>query len=171
MNGAQLLTDAFGRVREAVHAAVADLDDDDLVHRVDAGANTIAWLLWHLARVQDMHVTEIVGGKQVWLEHGWYDRFGLSIGRHATGYGDTAADVAAVRASAALLTGYYDAVHERTEDFVAGLHDSDFDRVVDAAWDPPVTLGVRLVSVIEDDLQHAGQASYLRGMMLRARKQ
>jgi hypothetical protein len=37
--------------------------------------------------------------------------------------------------------------------------------VVDASWDPPVTLGVRLVSVISDDLQHAGQAAYLRGMI------
>jgi hypothetical protein len=70
--------------------------------------------------------------------------------------------------SGELLTGYYDAVHQETLNYIQELTDSDLDRIVDKAWDPPVTLGVRLVSVISDDLQHAGQAAYLRGIIERS---
>ena len=42
--------------------------------------------------------------------------------------------------------------------------DADLDRVVDERWDPPVTLAVRLVSVLADGLEHAGQAAYIRGV-------
>ncbi len=65
------------------------------------------------------------------------------------------------------LLGYYDAVHDQTVRFVRGLTVGDLDRVVDERWDPPVTLGVRLVSVLADDLQHAGQAAFVRGVLER----
>jgi hypothetical protein len=58
-------------------------------------------------------------------------------------------------------------VHATTQAFVATLTGADLDRVVDSAWDPPVTLGVRLVSVVADDLQHVGQAAYIRGILQR----
>ncbi|MGW4715684.1 mycothiol transferase [Nocardia sp. NPDC004260] len=166
---ADVLTDAYERIREVVHEAVDGLGEDILAHRIDAGANSIAWLIWHLTRVQDDHIADVAGIEQVWTAHGWYDRFGLPIDKGATGYGDQPADVAVVRAPAELLTGYYDAVHEQTLRFVRGLVDGDLDRVVDTRWDPPVTLGVRLVSVISDDLQHAGQAAFLRGVLERTR--
>ncbi|WP_454197859.1 mycothiol transferase [Nocardia sp. Marseille-Q1738] len=166
---ADVLTDAYERIKETVHEAVDGLGEDDLVHRVDPGANSIAWLVWHLARVQDDHIADVTGIEQVWTAQGWYDRFGLPVGKTATGYGDRPADVAVVRAPAELLTGYYDAVHEQTLRFVRELEDGDLDRVVDTRWDPPVTLGVRLVSVIADDLQHAGQAAFVRGVLERTR--
>ncbi len=98
----------------------------------------------------------------------WADRFGLPFATSATGYGHGAEAVAAVQIRpATLLTEYYDAVHTETIKFVIGLSDADLDRIVDYAWDPPVSLGVRLVSVISDDLQHAGQAAYLRGLIER----
>ncbi|WP_225730660.1 MULTISPECIES: DUF664 domain-containing protein [unclassified Nocardia] len=165
MTSAEVLTDAFERIREEVHAAVDGLSEAELTYRVDPGANTIAWLIWHLTRVQDDHVSEVAGAEQVWTANGWYDRFALPFDKRATGYGDSADDVAAVRVSAELLTGYYDAVHERTLRYVRGLTDADLPRIVDTRWDPPVTLAVRLVSVISDDLQHAGQAAYLRGVL------
>ena len=74
--------------------------------------------------------------------------------------------MAAVRPeSAQALIDYHQAVAERTRTFLAGLRPADLDRVVDEAWDPPVTLGVRLVSVIGDDLEHVGQAAYVRGLI------
>ncbi|WP_216902092.1 mycothiol transferase [Nocardia alni] len=165
MTVADVLTDAYERVREVVHEAVDGLDAEALGFRVDPGANSIAWLVWHLTRVQDDHVAEVAGVEQVWTARGWYDRFALPIDKRATGYGDGADDVALIKAPAELLTGYYDAVHEQTLRYVRGLTDSDLARIVDTRWDPPVTLGVRLVSVISDDLQHAGQAMYLRGVL------
>jgi uncharacterized damage-inducible protein DinB len=155
-------------VRDAVHRAVDGLPPADLHHRIDPDANSIAWLVWHLARVQDDHVSEVAGAEQVWTLKGWRERFGLPFDASETGYGHGSADVGAVTVeSGDLLTGYYDAVHEQTTRYVRGLTDADLDRVVDTNWDPPVTLGVRLVSVIEDDLIHAGQAEILRGSLAR----
>ncbi len=167
MNTADLLLDGFGRVRDSVHAAVAGLAADHLTHRVDPDTNTIAWLVWHLTRVQDDHVSEVADAEQEWAEGGWAARFDLPFDPTATGYGHTSDDVAAVRPSAADLLGYYDAVHTRTEVYLATLTDADLDRVVDDQWDPPVTLGVRLVSVLDDDLEHVGQAALLRGIAQR----
>lgn len=86
----------------------------------------------------------------------------------ATGYGHTAREAGKVRVeSGELLLGYFDAVHEQTLRFVRGLGAADLGRVVDERWDPPVTLGVRLVSVLTDDLQHAYQAAFARGVLER----
>ncbi len=168
MTSAELLADAFGRIRDTVHAAVAGLSAEQLAYRIDGSANSIAWLVWHLARIQDDHIADVAQTGQVWISDGWADRFGLPFPPEAHGYGHSSADVAAVRVeSPDLLTGYYDAVHEQTIRFVAGLTDADLPRLVDERWDPPVTLAVRLMSVIADDLQHAGQAAFIRGILLR----
>ena len=164
MDQAALLTDGFGRVQEDVHAVLADLPDGALTYRVDQDANTIAWLIWHLTRVQDDHVAGVAGTEQVWTSAGWHERFGLPFAAGAHGYGHTSADVAKVVVSAQLLRGYYDAVHSRTLEYVAGVGADDLDRIVDTRWNPPVTLGVRLVSVINDDTQHVGQAAFIRGV-------
>jgi len=168
MKTADLLADAFDRVRETVHGVVDGLSPEQLAARVDDDANSIAWLVWHLTRVQDDHVAGAAGTGQIWTSRGWAERFGLPLPPSATGYGHDADDVAAVRVdSPELLTGYYDEVHERTIAYVRGLTDADLDRVVDRAWTPPVTLGARLVSVVNDDTQHAGQAAFVRGIVLR----
>lgn len=167
MSSAELLVDAFGRVREAVHQAVDGLSREDLAFRVDSDANSIAWLAWHLTRVQDDHVADAAGMEQVWTTGGWADRFDLPFDRMAHGYGMSSKEVAAVQADAELLTAYHDAVYEQTLRFVRGLTDADLPRIVDRRWDPPVTLAVRLVSVISDCLQHAGQAAFIRGIVTR----
>ena len=166
VTSADVLTDAFGRVREAVHRVVEGLTADQLAVRLDPGANSICWLIWHLTRVQDDHLADAFGADQLWP--GFEQRFGLPLASLDTGYGHSSEQVAQVRVSSpGLLTEYYDAVHTETIKFVSGLSDADLDRIVDYAWDPPVSLGVRLVSVISDDLQHAGQAAYLRGLIER----
>ncbi|MEU3396080.1 mycothiol transferase [Streptomyces filamentosus] len=167
MDSAGLLLDSFGRIREAVHGAVEGLGEDALAARIDPDANSIAWLVWHLTRIQDDHLAGAFGTEQVWRAGGWQARFGLPFPAAATGYGHTSAQVGAVRADAGLLLEHHDAVHERTVALLAPVTDADLDRVVDASWDPPVTLGVRLVSVIAEDLQHAGQAAYVRGVVER----
>jgi uncharacterized damage-inducible protein DinB len=168
MNVADLLVDGFGRVRENVHAAVEGLTAEQLRTRLDDGGNSIAWLVWHLTRVQDDHVADVAGTEQVWTGQDWLSRFGLPFPAGDTGFGHRPADVEAVRVDKPdLLTGYYDAVHEQTVRFVGGLDGQALDRIVDEAWDPPVTLGVRLVSVLDDDIQHAGQAMFVRGVLER----
>ncbi|MBO2446266.1 DUF664 domain-containing protein [Actinomadura barringtoniae] len=166
MTSAQLLTDAFERIRGVVHGAVKGLSAEDLAYRVDGTSNSIAWLVWHLTRIQDDHIADAAGLDQVWIAGGWAERFALPLDPHDTGYGHDDEQVASVRVeSADLLTGYHDAVFEQTVRYVGGLTEEDLPRVVDRRWDPPVTLAVRLVSVVSDDLQHAGQASFVRGLL------
>ncbi|ATY13220.1 DUF664 domain-containing protein [Amycolatopsis sp. AA4] len=167
MNVADLLADGFGRVREVVHQAVDGLTAEQLAARPGPDANSIGWLVWHLARVQDDHVADVAGTDQLWTAQDWREKFDLPFPAGDIGYGHSSEDVAKVQPqSPDLLTGYYDAVHEHTVSWVATLDEAALDRVVDKAWNPPVTLGVRLVSVLSDDLQHAGQAAYVRGLLL-----
>ena len=167
MEIADIFVDAFTRIKEAVDATLAGLGEEELTFRADGEANSIAWLVWHMTRVEDDHICDVAGTEQAWTAGGWFDRFGLPFDKGAHGYGHTSAEVAQVRVSAELLGGYRAAVSHRTLEYVKGLQGPDLDRVVDRRWDPPVTLGVRLVSVIEDEFQHLGQAGFVRGLVQR----
>jgi len=164
----EVLSEAFSRVRAVVHSAIEDASIEVLTYRADPEANTIAWLVWHLTRGQDDHIADLMAEEQVWTTGGWAERFDLPFDSRATGYGQSADEVAGVLVEAELLGLYYDAVHARTMDYLSTLGDADFGRIVDPSWNPPVTLAVRLVSILADNLQHAGQASYVRGLAKRA---
>jgi hypothetical protein len=166
MHAKDILIDAFSRIQEEVHAAVDGLGPDALGARPTADTNSVAWLIWHLTRVQDDHIADAFGLEQVWLTQDWEKRFGLDLPRHDTGYGHGPAQVAKVQVdSGDLLSGYYDAVHAQTLGVLRELAAKDLERIVDERWDPPVSLGVRLVSVLSDDLEHVGQAAYVRGLL------
>jgi hypothetical protein len=165
MTPAELLTDAFERVLATATGAVEGLTVDQLTLRPEPDANPIGWLVWHLARVQDDHVADVAGTEQVWTAQGFAERFDLPFDAPATGFGQGTDEVGQVRVEAGLLVEYLRAVHDQTTSYVGSLAPDDLDRVVDTRWDPPVTLGVRLVSVVSDDLQHAGQAAYVRGLL------
>jgi uncharacterized damage-inducible protein DinB len=165
MTPAELLTDAFGRILEEGCSVLDGLSDGQLTRRPTDGANSIAWLLWHTARIQDDHIADAAGLQQVWAARGYVDDFALDLPEDDTGYGHTPEQVGRVRASAEQLEAYLAATHRQTIAWVGGLSADDLDRVVDEHWDPPVTLGVRLVSVVNDGTQHVGQAAYLRGLL------
>jgi uncharacterized damage-inducible protein DinB len=167
MASSDVLVDALQRIRDAVYPAVNDLSAEQLAFRPDDGSNSIGWLVWHLTRIQDDHVAELHGAEQVWTAGGWSERFALHLDPSDTGYGHGPEDVAKVTADAALLLGYFEEVHENTVAYLRTLSDADLERVIDPSWDPPVTVGIRVVSVIADDLQHAGQAAYVRGVVQR----
>jgi uncharacterized damage-inducible protein DinB len=168
MDTSTLLVEAYRRIPELVHGACDGLDAAGMVYRPEPGANSIAWLVWHLSRIQDDHLAEIAGTEQVWADRAWADRTGIDRDVTATGFGDTSDDVAAVvPESVEALVAYHAAVAERTMVYLEGVDESELDRVVDRSYDSPVSVGVRLISVISDNLQHAGQARYLRGIIER----
>jgi hypothetical protein len=165
VSGSKLLIDGFGRIREIVHEVLDGLGDADICYRVDPQANSICWQIWHLTRVQDDHIAGAGGLDQVWISGKWAERFALPLDPADIGYGHSSDEVAVVRAPADLLAAYHDATYEQTVEFVTGLSDADMDRIVDRHWDPPVTMGVRLISVLADDLEHGGQAAFIRGLI------
>ncbi len=166
MDISTLLLELYGRVPPLADEAVDGLTTAQLTTSPAPGSNSIGWLVWHLTRVQDDHVAELIGTPQLWEGDGWAPRFGLSPDPSNTGYGHGPDDAAAVRPDGPdVLRDYLAAVHERTCGFLAGIEPDALDRIVDRRWDPPVTLGVRLVSVADDCLQHVGQANYARGLL------
>jgi len=166
MTSNDLLEDAFSRVHGVVHQAVDNLTPDELAFRVNGNTNSIAWLIWHLSRVTDDHLSDAASREQVWIGNGWAEKFALPFPPDATGYGFGGDDVAAVKVkSGEILIGYFDEVIEEATRYVKNLKEDDYARVVDSSWNPPVTLAVRLVSVVSDALQHAGQAMFIRGIV------
>lgn len=170
METKDVLADAFGRIIEDFELAVVGLTAEELAFRPDSEANSIAWLAWHATRVQDDHVSGLSGRPQAWTEDGFHERFGIDVDPGDIGFGHTSDQVAAVRPDGPeILVDYLRSVTERTLEYVARVDAAELDRIVDRNWDPPVSAGVRLVSVIDDSMQHAGQALYVRGLVERRR--
>ena len=167
MDVAGLLAEAYGRVDEEIEGAIQGLTAEQLAAPPEPGANTIGWLVWHLTRVEDSHIAELIdGAEQLWSSGRWAATFGLEPDPRNSGYGHTPDDVLGVRPSGTdALLDYYRAVRERTSAYLSTLTPADLDEIVDRRWDPPVTLGVRLVSIVDDEVQHAGQAAYARGLL------
>ena len=166
MESKELLVDAYSHIRRIVHQAADGLSKAQLVYRPEEGSNSIAWLVWHLTRVEDSHLAPVTQLDEAWLTEDWSERFGLS-GSTSIGYGDGPEQVAAIQPDTELLLGYHDRVNGRVLEYLPGVDANELDRIVDTSYDPHVTAGVRLVSVISDNLQHAGQARYLRGIIER----
>jgi Protein of unknown function (DUF664) len=160
----ELLRDAFTRLIEHVDELTDGLTEEVSNYRPTADANSIAWLIWHSARVQDIQLAHVAGVEEVWTRDGWVDRFGLDLPRHDTGFGHNSQQLAKVRAPSDLLSGYYHAVHKLTLEYIASVTADELARVVDTSWDPPVTASARLVSIVDDCAQHLGQAAYVRGI-------
>jgi uncharacterized damage-inducible protein DinB len=166
MDAIDLIRDSFGRLADDLPQVLGGLSDEHLHTRVGPEANTIGWLIWHLTRVQDDHIAEVAGTEQVWTTQGFAQDFALPFDASATGWSQSSDEVGQVRVGAAQLSAYFLATHTATLAFLDTLTEDDLDRIVDTRWDPPVSLGVRLVSVVNDDTQHLGQAAFIRGLLL-----
>ncbi len=164
---ADLLLDSLDRVRDTAHQVLDDTPQELLATPPAPGTNTVAWLVWHLTRGLDEQAAGVFGYDAVWEAGGWRERLALPLPADAHGYGMTFDEVLLVQASATHLGGYLDATFAAATDALRELTDADLDRVVDEHWDPPVTLAVRLVSVVNDSTQHVGQAAYASGILSR----
>lgn len=166
MTSTDLLVESFERIRDAVYPTVNGLSPNELAFRPEAESNSIAWLVWHLTRIQDAQVALLDESEQVWTGNGWAERFALPLDTSDTGYGHDPETVALVTGDSSSLLGYYEDAHEKTLAFVRSLGESGLSRVVEGKGDP-LTVSMRLVNVIVDDLQHVGQAAYVRGILQR----
>ncbi len=165
MEGADFIAEALGKVNAILHRSLEGAPADMLCRMPAPHANSMAWTAWHLTRVHDDHISDLAGLPELWVSDGWHARFGMEAGDEETGQGHTFDEVAAFKVeSADVLLAYQDAVLERSKEYLAGLKPADMDRELDEPqYDPLPTLGVRLVSIVSDNTQHAGQVAYLRG--------
>ena len=165
MDGAELISDALGRVNRILHRSLEGAPVEMVCKMPTPSTNSMAWLTWHLTRVQDHHISDMAGLPQLWTSEGWHARFGMAADDKETGNGHTLEQVAALKVdSVDVLLGYADAAYERSKTLLARMSPKDLDRVLDEPqFDPLPTVGVRLVSVVSDNTQHAGQIGYLRG--------
>lgn len=165
MDAAQILLDAAGRPAETARGLADHLSSEVLNAHPGGHPNSAAWLLWHTGREIDVQVAEMTGGDQVWTQQGFAERTGLASLGDAMGYGMDADEARAVRTDdAAALLDYLDAATESLTAYLRTLDADALSEVVDEQWDPPVTRGARLVSVIDDAAQHVGQIAYIAGM-------
>ncbi|QIK71297.1 DinB family protein [Propioniciclava coleopterorum] len=169
MDANALLIDAIGRPLQAARAVLRDLDADaftTLVQGPVGRGNSIAWLVWHAARQQDAQMADLSGAQQQWVTGGWAERLGVSRGPGSMGFGDTEQQVADLHVSdPADLLAYVTAVTDASVEYLRGLSSDDLAEVVDHNWTPPVTRGVRIISVIDDATAHVAQAEYARGLL------
>lgn len=165
MEGAALIADALGRVNSILHRSLEGASADMLCRMPVPHSNSMAWLAWHLTRIQDDHMSDLAGLPELWTSEGWHARFGMEPDDEERGQGHTFEQVAAFRVeSAEDLLAYQDVVFERSKTYLATVKPADLDRVLnEPQYDPMPTVGVRLVSVVSDNTQHAGQVAYLRG--------
>jgi len=67
---ADLLLDGYQRIAESTRSVLDGLSPSLLTYRIDPSANTIAWLIWHLTRIEDDHLAGAFGTEQVWITDG-----------------------------------------------------------------------------------------------------
>ncbi len=167
MEWQQLITDGYERVLQVLEKTLDGLTQDDLNKQPHPDCNSMGWLTWHLTRVQDHQIADLMGEEQLWISDGWYARFNRAPDSSDIGFGHSSEELAAFRSpDVSTLLGYHRAVLEASKRRIGTLTAEDLDRELNEPWFKPLpTVGVRLVSVLSDELQHAGQVAYLRGLL------
>ncbi len=167
MEWQELIIEGYGRIPQILEKALDGLSADDLNELPHPDSNSMGWLTWHLTRVQDDHIAALMGEEQLWVRDGWHERFNRAPDPKDIGFGHSSEDVAAFKSpTVETLLEYHGAVLERSRGYIRTLSSADLDRELNEPWFQPLpTKGVRLISVMSDSLQHAGQVAYLRGLL------
>jgi len=163
----ELIVDGYDRLPDFMKELLVGVRMADLDWQPHRDCNSLGWTVWHLTRVQDSQIADLMGAEQLWIKDGWSRKFKRLADPDDTGYGHTPEQVRAFKSpSVRIQLDYLRAVVERTKQYLASLTPSDLDRELDEPWQqPPPTMGVRIVSVLADCHQHAGEASYIRGLL------
>jgi len=160
----QLLLGIFERASGNLEKAIDGLTQDDLNHLPNPDCNSIGWLIWHLTRVQDLAISDLIGKEQRWIVEKWYSKFSRNPDPNDWGVGHSSEDVSNFQSpDSKTLLGYYYAVLKQTKEYIDKLSIAELGREIDNPRSP--TVGLRLAGIINDNIQHVGQVAYLRGML------
>lgn len=107
-----------------------------------------------------------MGEEQLWIKDEWYATFNRQPEPNDIGFGHGPEQVSAFKSpEAKILLDYNRAVVERSKQYISSLSENDLDREINEPWFQPLpTVGVRLVSILDDSVLHAGQVAYVRGL-------
>ena len=165
MEWIDILTDGYNRVPEYVGRILDGLTYDDMKWMPSKDSNPIGWSIWHGIRGMDAQIASLAGTEQLYIKDGWARKFNRPADAGDTGFGDGPAEVAAFEPpDASVLLGYTEASVKRAIEYMNTLTSKDLDRELGGHWTPPPTVGVRLVSIMEDAVIHAAEAAYARGL-------
>ena len=147
-----------------VNEAIKGLSTDQLAFRPQRHSNSIAFLLWHLARVEDLWINRILlGGKEIYELGGWYKKFGTPAQDSGFGYDVKTLDAWPIP-KLELLRAYAAAVREKTKVYINALNTKKMDESKDFGWSRG-TIGSALSHLITEVGEHTGQIGYIRGIM------
>jgi hypothetical protein len=161
-----ILADGYQRVYDTLSHVLDGLSKEDLDWQPAKDSNSIGWTAWHLIRGHDAQISSLMNSEQLWIKDRWYIKFNRKADPDDTGFGHTPKQVSAFKSpDVDTILRYQKAVTDRSKKYFRKLSKSDLDRELDEPWFKPLpTVGVRLVSVLEDGILHAGEASYIRGL-------
>jgi len=162
-----LMIDIYKRTAQEMEHVLDGLSTEDLHQRPFPGANPIGWLCWHATRSMDRTIGDMILGEQLWIRDGWHKKFNLSADPQNTGYNHSDAEVDNLRIpDVQTLLAYHHAVMNVTLNYLENLTEDELSKEYPFSVEPgtkrPVYL--RLISNI-NDIQHVGQAGYVRGLI------
>ena len=166
MRATTILHNAATRPAEAAQRLRASLSSEVLNAHLGDHDNSVAWLLWHTGREIDVQTADLAGTSEAWSHEGYAQLTGIGAVGDGLGLGHTTGEAREITSDQGdALVDYVAAATDALLAYISTLTDADLDEVIDENWDPPVTRGVRLVSIIDDAAQHVGQAAYAVGAL------
>jgi hypothetical protein len=161
-----MLADGYNRIVDVMERVLNGLTEDDLNWQPSPDCNSIGWLAWHLTRQQDAQISSLASEEQLWIKDGWHAKFNRPSDPRDVGFGQAPEEVAAFKSpDVDTLLAYNKAVVERSKTYFNTLSKTELDRELnEPVFQPLPTVGVRLISIMDDSVLHAGQAAYVRGL-------
>jgi hypothetical protein len=164
MNWHTLIVNIFDNLSMVLGRTLDGLTQEELNQQPAHDSNSIGWLVWHILRGQDLGIAGLMGDEQLWIREGWHAKFNRPPEPMDFGLGHTPEDLAAFKSpDVKTLLDYQKAVLDQTKRYLNNLSESELDKKLDHPVFP--TVGARIIAVISDNLQHAGQAGYVRGLI------
>lgn len=164
----EIIMDIFDRIAAQLAQVLEGLTPEELNRQPSTGANTIGWMAWHLTRSHDRNMSELMKMEQLWISEGWYKRFNRAPDPSETGWGHTIDEMKNFGAPDSMtIMKYHRSVLERIKDYIG----NDLTEAVleDESYSPTFRRSSpvyrRITGVINDGLQHVGQAAYVRGLI------
>jgi uncharacterized damage-inducible protein DinB len=149
---------------QALQRTIEGLTPDEMRWQPTPHTNHIAWLVWHLARVEDRWVSRLRQAPEVWNDEGWANRFRMDP--ESNGFGQTMEEVRAMPEIALQdLMAYFDAVRVVTRHYLEQATDADLAQTYPHPRFGECTGAWIVGHILVEESQHVGQVALIRGMV------